>query len=82
MPPDPASPGSIRSRVGLTGRGWWFLGTGLALAVIGWVQGWTPVVQFGALVALLPLAAALLTRRPRSDLTLERELSTRELALR
>jgi uncharacterized protein (DUF58 family) len=80
MPQDPASPGSIRSRVGLTGRGWWFLGTGLALAVIGWVQGWTPVVQFGALVALLPLAAALLTRSPRADLSLERELSTRELA--
>lgn len=80
MPPDEASPGSIRSRVGLTGRGWWFLATGLALAVIGWVQGWTPVVQFGALVALLPLAAALLTRSPRSTLTLERDLSTRELA--
>ena len=26
-------------------------------------------MQFGALVALLPLAAALLTRNPRSDLT-------------
>ena len=80
MPSDPASPGSIRSRVGLTGRGWWFLGTGLALAAVGLVQGWTPVVQFGALVALLPLAAALLTRSPRSSLTLERELSSRELA--
>jgi uncharacterized protein (DUF58 family) len=80
MPPDPTPPGSIRSRVGLTGRGWWFLGTGLALAAIGGVQGWTPVVQFGALVALLPLAAALLTRSPRSSLTLERELSSRELA--
>jgi len=80
VPSDPASAGSIRSRVGLTGRGWWFLGTGLALAAIGWVQGWTPAVQFGALVALLPLAAALLTRSPGSSLTLERELSSRELA--
>jgi hypothetical protein len=52
----------------------------VALVVLGWVQGWTPVVQFGALVALLPLAAALLTRSPRSDLTLERDLSARELA--
>jgi uncharacterized protein (DUF58 family) len=80
VPPDPQTPGSIRSRVGLTGRGWWFLGTGLALLVLGWVLGWTPVVQFGALVALLPLAAGVLTRSPRSDLTLDRDLSARELA--
>jgi uncharacterized protein (DUF58 family) len=80
VPSDQASPGSIRTRVGLTGRGWWFLGTGLALAAVGLVQGWTPAVQFGALVALLPVAAALLTRGPRSDLDLQRDLSARELA--
>lgn len=80
MPPDPEWPGSVRSRVGLTGRGWWFLGTGLALAVVGLLRGWTPAVQFGALVALLPLAAALLTRNPGVALTLDRQLSTRELA--
>lgn len=80
MPSDLASPGSIRTRVGLTGRGWWFLGTGLALAVLGLVGGWTPAVQFGSLVALLPLAAAVLTRGPGSGLVLERDLSARELA--
>jgi len=80
MPSDPASPGSIRSRVGLTGRGWWFLGTGMVLAGVGLVQRWTPAVQFGALIALLPLAAALLTRSPRSTLDLHRDLSARELA--
>ncbi len=80
MPSDPAPPGSIRTRVGLTGRGWWFLGTGLALAAVGLVRGWIPAVQFGVLVALLPLAAALLTRNPRSTLDLQRDLSARELA--
>lgn len=66
-------------RVGLTARGWAFLGSGLALVAIGIIQRWVPVVQFGALVALLPLAAALLTRNPRSGLQLHRELSAREL---
>ncbi len=80
MPSDPAAPGSIRTRVGLTSRGWWFLGVGLALAAIGLVQGWTPAVQFGSLVALLPLAAALLTRGPGSGLVLDRDPSARELA--
>ena len=80
MPSDPAPSGPLRTRIGLTGRGWWFLGTGLVLAAIGLSQGWTPAVQFGALIALLPLAAALLTRSPRADLDLQRDLSARELA--
>jgi uncharacterized protein (DUF58 family) len=37
------------------------------------------VVQFGALLAVLPVAAALLTINPRSGLRLHRELSAREL---
>lgn len=81
MPPDPESPGSVRSRVGLTGRGWWFLGTGLALAAVGLLQGWTPAVQFGLLIALLPVIAALLTPGPTpGHLELRRELSSREVA--
>ena len=81
MPPDPASPASIRSRVGLTGRGWWFLGTGLALAAVGLLRGWTPAVQFGALVALLPVVAALATPGlTPARLELKRELSSREVA--
>ena len=80
MAPDPGAAAPIRTRVGLTGRGWWFLGTGLALTAIGLVRGWAPAVQFGMLVALLPLASALLTRSPRSGLVLQRDLSARELA--
>lgn len=80
MPLGPGSTDSIRTRIGLTGRGWWFLASGLAVAAVGLLQRWTPVVQFGALVALLPLAAALLTRGPRAGLVLHRELSSRELA--
>ena len=80
MAPQPGTAAPIRTRVGLTGRGWWFLGTGLVLTAIGLGRGWAPAVQFGALVALLPLASSLLTRSPRSDLVLQRELSARELA--
>jgi uncharacterized protein (DUF58 family) len=78
--PDAGLAPSIRTRIGLTTRGWVFLASGLVLAVLGLVRGWTAVVQFGALVALLPLAAAGLTRNPRSDLVLDRTLSSRELA--
>ena len=79
MSPDPASPGSIRSRVGLTGRGWWFLACGSALVALGILEGITPATQFGALVALLPLAAGALTRNPRTGMQLQRRLSTQEL---
>jgi uncharacterized protein (DUF58 family) len=77
---DPGAPPSLRTRIGLTSRGWVFLGAGVVLAVLGLARGWTPVVQFGALVAVLPLAAAALTRNPASDLVLDRTLSSRELA--
>ena len=80
MPPGPESPGSIRSRLGLTGRGWLFLGFGVAVIALGLFRGWVAVVQFGALVALLPLAAAALTRNPDAGMSLERDLSARELA--
>jgi uncharacterized protein (DUF58 family) len=79
--PDRAPPGSIRSRSGLTGRGWSFLGCGSAVAAIGLFQVWTPAVQFGALVAFLPVMAALLTRGPGPrSLEMKRELASRELA--
>ncbi|MGB7979263.1 MAG: DUF58 domain-containing protein, partial [Candidatus Nanopelagicales bacterium] len=68
-----------RTRVGLTGRGRAFLVAGAASVLGGIIAGWTPAVQFGALVALLPVAAGLLTRNPASDLVLERQLSAREL---
>jgi uncharacterized protein (DUF58 family) len=71
---------ALRSRVGLTGRGWTFLACGAALVGLGLVRGLAPAVQFGALVGLLPVAAAVLTRGPRSSLELARLLSARELA--
>ncbi len=80
MPRGPLPSTSLRTRIGLTGRGWWFLGSGLAVGTVAVVQGWTPIVQFAALVALLPVVAALLTRAPRSGFTLHRDLSSRELA--
>ena len=79
MPPDQASPGSIRSRVGLTGRGWWFLACGSALVALGILEGITPATQFGALVALLPLAAGALTRNPSKGMALQRRLSAQEI---
>ncbi len=80
MPSGPLPATTVRARIGLTGRGWWFLGSGLAVAVAGVLRSWTPFVQFGALVALLPVVAALMTRAPRSGVVLHRELSSRELA--
>jgi uncharacterized protein (DUF58 family) len=76
----PGSARALRTRIGLTGRAWAFLGSGLALGLIGINQGLAPAVQFGALLALLPVAAAVLTRDPRTRLDLQRTLSARELA--
>lgn len=71
---------ALGSRLGLTARAWAFLACGAALVGLGIARGLTPAVQFGTLLALLPLAAAVLTRSPRSGLRLERILSARELA--
>jgi uncharacterized protein (DUF58 family) len=71
--------GVLRTRTGLTGRGWTFLAFGGLLALVGIWQGLAPAIQFGALVGLLPVAAGLLIRGPRSDLQLQRTLSAREL---
>ncbi len=79
MPADQERTGTLRTRIGLTGRGRAFLFSGATALVAGMVAGWTPAVQFGALVALLPVAAGLLTRNPPADLVLERQLSAREL---
>jgi uncharacterized protein (DUF58 family) len=70
----------LRSRTGLTGRAWTFLAVGGALAALGLWQGVAPAVQFGVLLALLPVAAALLVRGPNPNLSLERVLSSRELS--
>jgi uncharacterized protein (DUF58 family) len=70
---------TLRSRSGLTGRAWTFLALGGVLLLAGIWQGVVPAIQFGALVALLPVAAAVLTRGPRSDLDLQRTLSAKEL---
>lgn len=70
---------ALRGRIGLTGRGWSFLATGVALAVLGLASSVVPAVQFGVLVAALPLASAALTRSPRGDLVLTRTLSAMEL---
>lgn len=70
---------TLRTRSGLTGRAWTFLGLGAGLALIGMWQDLVPAIQFGALVALLPVAAGALTRSPRSDLELQRMLSAKEL---
>lgn len=69
----------LRQRVGLTTRGWSFLVAGAALAAAGLARGLVPAVQFGALVAMLPVAAAVITVGPRSRIDLERSVSAREL---
>ncbi len=79
MPADTERAQTLRTRAGLTGRGRAFLISGVCVLAVGVISGWTPAVQFGALVAALPVAAALLTRNPPADLTLERALSAREL---
>ncbi len=79
MPADTDRATTLRTRAGLTGRGRAFLISGGVLLVVGVLGAWTPAMQFGALVALLPLTAALLTRNPSTDLALERQLSAREL---
>jgi uncharacterized protein (DUF58 family) len=76
----PIPAGSLRTTVGLTGRGWVFLASGSLLVALGMAARVTPAAQFGALVGLLPLVAAALTRNPRSDLDLQRTLSAQELA--
>lgn len=71
-------PSAVR-RIGLTGRGWAFLVAGSGLAMLGVAVQSPPAVQFGSLVALLPVAAGLLTNGPRRSVRLDRTLSSREL---
>jgi uncharacterized protein (DUF58 family) len=70
----------LRARSGLTGRAWAFVASGAGIALVGLVASVAPLVQLGALLLLLPLAAALLTRPPGAGLVLERRLSARELS--
>ncbi len=70
----------LQSRSGLTGRAWTFIACGAALLLGGLVAAVAPLVQLGALLVLLPVAAAVLTRMPTSALVLERRLSARELS--
>jgi uncharacterized protein (DUF58 family) len=76
----PSAVQALRTRVGLTGRAWAFLACGLVLVLVGVSRGLMPAVQFGALVAALPVSAAVLTRGPRSSMELTRILSALELA--
>jgi uncharacterized protein (DUF58 family) len=69
----------LRTRLGLTSRGWTFLLAGLGLVVAGILLRLSPAVQFGALVAALPVVAALLTHGPGRNLGLERVLSAHEV---
>lgn len=71
--------GALRARIGLTGRAWAFLASGLAMAVLGLARGLVPAVQFGALLAAVPLISAALTRGP-GRLDLSRTLSQLEVA--
>ncbi len=71
---------TLRTRSGLTGRAWTFVGLGAGLVLIGMWQDLVPAVQFGALLALLPVAAGMLTRAPSSRLELQRTLSAKELS--
>ncbi len=71
--------GALAARLGLTGRGAAFVFTGLGLVAFGILGRVVPVVQFGALIALLPLVASALTRGPRATLGLTRTLSATEL---
>lgn len=70
---------ALRTRAGLTGRGWLFLATGSVVTLLGALTGVTPVTQFGVLVACVPVAAGLLTHAPRSGFELQRVPSAREL---
>ena len=72
---------ALRARVGWTGRAWAFLISGGVLALVGIATRVAPLVQFGALVAVLPAAAAVLTRGPGPALRITRALSARELAV-
>jgi uncharacterized protein (DUF58 family) len=67
--------------MGLTRRAWTFLASGAVLALVGIGTRIIPIVQFGALLAVLPAAAAVLTRGPGSGLQFSRALSARELAV-
>jgi uncharacterized protein (DUF58 family) len=67
--------------LGLTGRAWAFIISGAIVMAVGVVARVAPAVQFGALVALLPAAAAVLTRGPGRSLRFTRTLSARELAV-
>lgn len=69
----------IRHRSGLTERGWAFLASGMGMVGLGLLLGLAPAVQFGTLVALLPVAAGLLTHAPSRSVRLDRVLSAKEL---
>ncbi len=69
----------VRDRLGLTPRGWVFLACGLAAVTVGLLRGLIPAVQFGTLLAALPLVAAAATRNPGRRLAVRRVLSAREL---
>ena len=70
---------TLRTRAGLTGRGWLFLATGSVVTLAGALTGVMPVTQFGVLVAVVPMAARLLTHAPRSGFELQRVPSAREV---
>jgi uncharacterized protein (DUF58 family) len=76
----PALARQLRASAGLTSRAWTFIASGVGLMLGGLVASVAPLVQLGALLLLLPVAATLLTRPPGGGLTLERRLSARELA--
>lgn len=63
---------SLRVRgVGLTSRGWWFLGAGLASLAIAYIGGREVFLFVACLLIALPLVAAALValRRPRVEVT-------------
>lgn len=72
---------ALGARMGLTPRAWAFLASGALLALVGIGVRIVPIVQFGALLAVLPAAAAALTRGPGPGLQFSRTLSARELAV-
>lgn len=66
----------MRVPFGLTGRAAAFVGSGAAALVLGWYQGWPPIVQLGAFLLFLPLLSLLVTLARRDQVSARRLIAT------
>jgi uncharacterized protein (DUF58 family) len=70
-----------RLRDVLTGRGRAFVASGITLAVAGWGLGFPDISRVGVLLLVLPVVTALLSRRQRTSLRVERHSSPSRVAV-